>query len=438
MLVNTHKQILLTLLILVIGWSAKAQEWSMDQCLDSALQYNRSLEMARNQVSIADLKHGESRSQLLPKLMASGDYRYFTEIPYQYLPQAAFGGPEGAYKPIQFGVPHNFSANLSLRMPIYDPQVWAGIQISESYQELADLQRVRTEEQVYLEVSHLYYNAQILKNQLDFLHQNQANGQKLERNTRLLYEQKMATGTDLDKVLLQNQQLDAQVIRMENQYQILIQQLKLNIGLPLERELEINPEILLREESTSNPRLTSDFKIQVVREKTVNQELRALKQSKIPSLNLIGNYGTTGFGYGGSPESFLKFYPVSFIGAQVSFPVFNGTITAKKIKQKELELTNASIQKSLIQDQNLVQYQAALLQRETSQNQILTTQSQIKLAESIYAKTLLQQQEGLATLTDILLADNALRDAQQHYLNALVDYLKATLDLKKSSGTLLN
>jgi OMF family outer membrane factor len=370
--------------------------------------------------------------------MASGDYRYFTEIPYQYLPQAAFGGPEGAYKPIQFGVPHNFSANLSLRMPIYDPQVWAGIQISESYQELADLQRVRTEEQVYLEVSHLYYNAQILKNQLDFLHQNQANGQKLERNTRLLYEQKMATGTDLDKVLLQNQQLDAQVIRMENQYQILIQQLKLNIGLPLERELEINPEILLREESTSNPRLTSDFKIQVVREKTVNQELRALKQSKIPSLNLIGNYGTTGFGYNGAPESFLKFYPVSFIGAQVSFPVFNGTITAKKIKQKELELTNASIQKSLIQDQNLVQYQAALLQRETSQNQILTTQSQIKLAESIYAKTLLQQQEGLATLTDILLADTALRDAQQHYLNALVDYLKATLDLKKSSGTLLN
>lgn len=438
MLVNIHKQFFLTFLILLIGWSAKAQEWSLDQCLDSALQYNRSLEMARNQVLGADMKHAESRSQLLPKLMASGDYRYFTEIPYQYLPQAAFGGPEGVYKPIQFGVPHNFSANLSLRMPIYDPQVWAGIQISESYQELADLQRVRTEEQVYLEVSHLYYNAQILKNQLDFLHQNQANGQKLERNTRLLYEQKMATGTDLDKVLLQNQQLEAQVIRLENQYQILIQQLKLNIGLSLERELDINPEIQLREESISEPRLTADFKIQEIKEKTVNQELRALKQSKIPSLNLIGNYGTTGFGYNGAPESFLKFYPVSFIGAQVSFPVFNGTITTKRIKQKELELTNASIQKSLIQDQNLVQYQAALLQRETSQNQILTTQSQIKLAESIYAKTLLQQQEGLATLTDILLADNALRDAQQHYLNALVDYLKATLDLKKSSGTLLN
>ncbi len=438
MLVNTHKHIFLTFLIFLIGWSAEAQEWTLDQSLDSALQYNRSLKIANNQVSAANLKQEESRSQLLPKVMASGDYRYFTQVPYQFFPQAAFGGPEGAYKPIQFGVPHNFSANLSLRMPIYDPQVWAGIQISKTYQELADVQRFRTEEQVYLDVSNLFYNAQILKNQLIFLQQNQANGQKLERNTRLLYEQKLATGTDMDKVILQNQQLASQVLRLENQYQIVIQQLKLNIGLSLDRDFEIDPEILLGEEQTFDAGKTSDYRIQEIKEKAASQELRALKQSKIPSLNLIGNYGTTGFGYGGAPESFLKFYPVSFIGAQVSFPVFNGTITTKRIKQKELELTNASIQKSLIQDQNLVQYQSATLQQKTAESQILTSQSQIKLAESIYAKTLLQQQEGLATLTDILLADNALRDSQQQYLNALVNYLKATLELKKSTGTLLN
>jgi OMF family outer membrane factor len=421
-----------------MGWSAKAQVWTLDQSLDSALQYNRSLEMAKNQVLAASLKQDESKSQLLPKLMASGDYRYFTEIPYQFLPQAAFGGPEGTYNPVQFGVPHNFSANLSLKMPIYDAQILSSIKISEIYQELANLQRFRTEEQVYLDVTNLYYNAQILKNQFIFLRQNQANGQKLERNTRLLYGQKLASGTDLDKVILQNQQFASQVLRLENQYQIVIQQLKLNIGLSLDRDFEIDPEILIGEKQIFDAGMTSDFRIQEKKEKAVNQELRALKQSKIPSLNLIGNYGTTGFGYNGAPESFLKFYPVSFIGAQVSFPVFNGTITTKKIKQKELELTNASIQKSLIQDQNLVQYQSATLKQKTAESQILTSQSQIKLAESIYAKTLLQQQEGLATLTDILLADNALRDSQQQYLNALVDYLKATLELKKSTGTLLN
>ena len=120
---------------------------------------------------------------------------------------------------------------------------------------------------------------------------------------------------------------------------------------------------------------------------------RILKNSRIPSINLVANYGTTGFGYRGEPESFLDFYPQSFIGAQVSFPIFNGTVTSKKIRQKELELTNASLQKSLIADETRVQYEAALRLQATAKKQIETTQYQIGLAQSIYDKSILLQQE---------------------------------------------
>lgn len=36
MLVNIHKHFLLPLLIIIMGTQAKAQEWSLQQCLDSA------------------------------------------------------------------------------------------------------------------------------------------------------------------------------------------------------------------------------------------------------------------------------------------------------------------------------------------------------------------------------------------------------------------
>ena len=39
---------------------------------------------------------------------------------------------------------------------------------------------------------------------------------------------------------------------------------------------------------------------------------------------------------------------------------------------------------------------------------------------TIYDQTVLQQKQGTASLTDVLLADNALREAQQNYLNALL------------------
>ncbi|MFC3414321.1 TolC family protein [Algoriphagus hitonicola] len=438
MLVNTHKQILFSLFLFFLVGEIKAQEWTLQQSLDTAMVHNRTLQVAQNQVAVGDLKNQESKSQLLPKVMATADYKYFTQLPYQILPQAAFGGPEGVYRAVQFGVPHTIMGNLNLRMPIYDPQVMAGIQISESFQELSEWQRVRTEEQIHLEVSNLYYNAQILKNQRAFLQANQVNGQKLERNVRLLYEQKLAIRTDLDKVILQNQQLESQIFQLESQYATILQQLKLVIGLPLDRAIEVESAVQIEESGIPNPSLTSDLRIQELQEKMIAQELKAIKKSRIPSVSFVANYGTTGFGYNGSPKSFLDFYPQSFLGAQVSFPIFNGTVTSKKISQKELELNNASIQKSLIADQTQVQYEAAMRQQATAKKQIQITQSQITLAESIYDKSILLQQEGLATLTDILLADQSLRTAQQAYLDAMVEYLKATLELKKSSATLLD
>ena len=80
----------------------------------------------------------------------------------------------------------------------------------------------------------------------------------------------------------------------------------------------------------------------------------------------------------------------------------------------------------------------ASLQKSASEQSINTSSQQIELAKTVYQQTILQQKQGTATLTDILLADNALREAQQNYLNVIVEYLKADLDLKKSSGSIKN
>jgi outer membrane protein TolC len=58
-----------------------------------------------------------------------------------------------------------------------------------------------------------------------------------------------------------------------------------------------------------------------------------------------------------------------------------------------------------------------------------------QVAQTIYEQTILQQKQGTASLTDVLLADNAFREAQQTYLT-IIDYLKADLELKKLTGNI--
>ena len=440
MLVNTHTLKIALVLLLFSSTQAQAQvkEWSLEACIDTALVQNKNILIAKNQGEIAQLKNQEAKSQLLPKVFLQGDYRYFTELPYQLMPQAAFGGPEGVFKEIQFGVPHNISANLTFKMPLYDAQVMGGIRASETYQELTFLQEVKTKEQVYLEVSNLYYNAQILKNKLAFIHENLNNSRKLEKNTRLLYEQTIAQRTDWDKVTLQNQQLESVALQVESQYETVLKALKFVMGLPISAEMDIPLAIRLGESEVWSTQKTMDELIQEKKQQLSQQELTTIRNSRIPSLALYGNYGRTGFGFTGDPESFLNFYPVSFIGLQLNMPLFNGTITQKKVSQKKIELQNNRLQQELIVQQTDMLHQNALLQSQVAKNQLQTSRQQIQLAESVYQRTLLQQQEGLASLTEVLLADNALRDAQQLYLNAMVEYLKANLDIKKTSGNLLN
>ena len=88
-------------------------------------------------------------------------------------------------------------------------------------------------------------------------------------------------------------------------------------------------------------------------------------------------------------------------------------------------------------DEDKASHDNAQMQKEVAKKSVETTTEQIELAKTIYKQTILQQKKGTASLTDVLLADNALRDAQQSYLSAVIEYLKADLELKKQVGKLL-
>ena len=189
------------------------------------------------------------------------------------------------------------------------------------------------------------------------------------------------------------------------------------------------------QEYTLSP--TVDIRIAKTQNQLLTSELHTLNKSRsLPSLNLIGTYGTAGFGYDKKPNDFLKFYPIGFAGIQLSYPLFNGFITQRKADQKKIELKNNDLQISLLSEQTTMQINNAKLQRKLTTKSVETTTEQINLAQNIYEQTILQQKQGTASLTDILLADNALREAQQTYLTAVIDYLKADLELKKLTGNI--
>jgi outer membrane protein TolC len=437
-LASIHKRLVLLTLLAIGTFTANAQVWSLQQCIDTAQVYNKSLQMSRNTKAISEQKRKEAIANLIPKITAYADYKYFTDLPTQLMPAVIFGGPAGTFKETQFGVPHNINANLQLTMPLYNPQVFGAIQTTKIATELSDLQLQKTEEQIYFDISNLYYNGQLLLRQLSFIDSNIVNTSRLLKNMQLLKEQLMAKGTDVGKVQLQKEQLETQREIVNSRYEQVMNALKFAMGISLEQNINIVQDIQykLSDEYTSTAAI--DIRLANMQSKFLQSELSTLKRSKLPSLSLFGNYGKTGFGYDKQPNDFLKFYPIGFAGIQISYPLFNGTVTQRKLNQKRLEIKNSELQVQLVTEQNTMQIENVKRQRSVAQKSITTSISQIELAKTLYAQIFLQQKQGTASLTDVLLADSALREAQQNYLSAVVDYLKADLELKRLTNQIKN
>lgn len=438
-LVNIHtlKWLLSFVMVMVITFQGQAQTWSLEQCIDTAQIHNKSLQIGRNNMAIGEQKEKETTANLFPKVNVVGDYKYFTDLPYQLMPMSTFNptAPEGQFREAQFGVPHNMSAAIQVALPLYNPQIYGGIRTTKIAAEITELQYKKTEEQVFFEISNLYYNIQILQHQLAFVDSNIVNTAKLLENLQLLHQQLMIKGADVKKVELQLEQLRTQKDIIANNAEQVLNALKLSMGKPSTLNIQIETDIQFNINEYTNT-TTVDLQLINSQNSLLNSELKTLKNSRLPTISLYGSYGQTGFGYDKKPDDFLKFFPSSFVGLQLSYPLFNGTVTYRKINQKKIEIQNSQLQISLVTDQNNMLIENANRRRAVTQKTIANTLSQIDLARTVYEQTSLQQKEGTANLTDVLLADNTLREAQQNYLSAIVEYLKADLELKKLTGNI--
>ncbi|OQA97224.1 MAG: outer membrane channel protein [Bacteroidetes bacterium ADurb.Bin217] len=440
MLVNTHsrKSLLLLFFSIVFHITVNAQTWTLQQCIDTAQVHNKSLQISRNNMAIGEQKQKEATSNLLPKVNIVGDYKYFTDLPYQLMPMSTFNptAPEWQFREAQFGVPHNMSATIQVALPLYNPQIYGGIRTSKIAAEISELQYQKSEEQVYFEISNLYYNAQIINHQLEYIDNNIENTAKLLANLQLLHQQLMVKRTDVQKVELQLELLKTQRDLAANNAEQVMNALKLSMGLPSSITILIDNNILFDTTTEYTSATTIDLQLIGSQNRLLNSELTTLKQSRLPTVSLYGSYGQTGFGYDKQPNDFLKFFPTSFVGLQLSYPLFNGTVTYHKINQKKIEIENNQLQISLITDQNNILIENASRRRTVTQKTIANSMLQIELAKNIYEQTLLQQKLGTANLSDVLLADNTLRESQQNNLSAIIEFMKADLELKKITGNI--
>ena len=419
---------------------AKAQDVTLDQLIGKALTGNYSVQAARLDELKTEAQIAEVRAGARPQVNLSGDYKRYLKIPGQVVPSSAFGGPEGSYSVLAFGLPYNLSTSVQATQALYNQSLLIATKVAKTSRDLSALQTQKTKEDVAYNVSATYYNLQTTAQQIAFLQKNLASTERLIQITDLLRQNKLAKGIDVDRLQLSKTSSQTQIESLQATYNQLLNTLKFLTGTPQSDSLSVRTAI---DESVpvtpANEYTINRTDLQLLdRQKDLNGlEQRNIKAGFAPTVSAYGTANSTVYAIGGD-NSYIKNVPGYWLGIQLNWNLFDGLARKAKMSQKRIEDQKLDVQLRQTRESISMDIANSRNQFLVQQQNLTTNRGQVTLAEKVYTQTQLQFKEGTVDITDVVQAENSLRDAQNNFLNTLVSLRTAELDWKKATGSLIS
>lgn len=435
------KWIGLTVFLAMVQTVSAQQELTLKQAIDFALKNKADAQKAKLEVQRGDLKIKEAKAGALPQISASGGVQYNAIIQENALQMQAkneAGDLVTETMIIKMGQPWNTSGSVSVYQALFDQRVFTGLKAAKSTREFYQINAQLTDEQVIERVATAYYQVFVTSQKLENIDASYENTNKVKKIIQSLYDNGLAKEIDLDrtKVGLVNIQSGRQQIL--NAVQLQENALKFYMGMPIEtpiklvgEEVTIN-EFLLEEKFDYTKR--TEVAAVLKQKELLGYNLEATKAALYPTVGLSANYGINGFGQNNPFHNSTYWSNVASIALQVKIPIFTGGATKSKIAQAQLDIDALDIDiKDMILGLDL-EYNNAKTQIENLIVNLKNQEENVGLAKKVFNNTQANYQHGLATLTEVLDAEQAYTEAKNNYSNVLLEYKVAEVALLKARG----
>ncbi|MGA0560199.1 TolC family protein [Larkinella sp. VNQ87] len=428
-----------SLLLAFTSQIALAQELTLEQLIDKALTNNLSVQSAKLDETKTEAQIAEVKAGARPSVNVTGDYKRYLKIPGQVVPTSAFGGPEGQYQVLAFGLPYNLSTSVQASQALYNPSVLIGLKAAKTSRELSALQTRQTKEDVAYNVAATYYNLQTTAQQMAFLRRNIVSSDRLIQITDLQRQNQLAKGVDVDRLRLSKTASETQIESLQATYNQLLNMLKFLTGTPQTETLAVRTVIdeTVPAASLNAPTINRTDLLLLDRQKALNNlELQNIKAGFLPTVSAYGVANSSVYAIGGD-NSYIRNVPGYWLGLQLNWNVFDGLGRKAKVAQKKLDAQKLDTQLQQTRESISMDIENARNKLLVEQRNLTTNRAQVDLAEKIYTQTQLQFKEGTVSISEVIQTEDELRQAQNNYLNTLVTFRTAELDWKKASGNLI-
>lgn len=439
-----NRLIVVAILLFTLGNNAQdKQSLTLKDAIKYALENKADAKKAKLKIENSKYQIQEVRSRALPQIAANGSLNYNPIIQTTVIDGAGFGAP-GTTIQAAFGQTWTSTAGVSLTQALFDQSVFTGLKAAKTTREFYQINDQLTEEQVIENVANNYYQVYVLRQKLVLAESNLGTTTKVRDIVKGQFDNGLAKRIDLDRMNVNLSNINTQKQQIINAVQLQENALKFYMGMPIDTQInipqsqfEVTPAVFTDVPNISN---RSEYLLMKKQEELLVLQKKSIVAGYYPTLSLAASYNYIGQGpnmpWFAKPSDGVYWSDFAAIGLNLRVPIFSGFGTRAKVRQADVALR--TIEEDL-KDTTLaldLDFKNATTQIENSMITLQNQKENMKLADEILKNINNNYLQGLASLTDLLDAENASTQAQNNYTAAILDYKLAEIKLIKSKGQL--
>ena len=425
------KLFLIPLFVFALTAKAQVKTLTLKDAITYALENKADAKKAKLDVENSEYKIEEVRSRALPQISANGSLTINPILQTTVIDGDNFGAP-GTTIQASFGQKWSSGAGITLNQALYDQSVFIGLKAAKSTREFYQINAQLTEEQVIEKVANAYYQVYVTRQSLTVLDNNLKNTNRVKDIIKGQFDNGLAK-----KINTQRQQTLNAIALQENSLKFLMgMPITTEISIP-ETEFEISANALSQMPDTTT---RTEYLLLKKNEQLLEYQKKSVQAAYYPTLSLTGSYNYIGQGpempWFKKPSDGVYWSDYAAVGLNLHVPIFTGFGTRAKVRQANNQLESIKVDLAETKLALDLQYENAKTQIDNSIISIKNQKENAQLAQEVLTNTNNNYIQGLASLTDLLDAENELVAAQNNYTTSLLDYKLAEIALIKSKGEL--
>ncbi len=457
----TQTTIILALISLVFVQNIYSRELTLDSAISIALVNNNDIKIANLELDKANAAVKEAYGYAYPSVDFSTQFSHFLEKPKMPFPDfgamlnnAVYGvlfkenivaKDNSKFLPMEtvlqsFALANSYSTTLSMQQVLFSSTVFKGIGSAGIYQQIARESLVSKISNTVANVKKAFYGALLARDALEITKQSFKNAQDNLASVKAIQKQGMVADYDAMKAEVQVENIRPVVLQMETNYEMVLNNLKVILGISQTEEITLTGTIdynivslsdentLLEQVKTNNP----DIKT-LKKKREFDEALIQLDISQYyPTIAAFGQYSLSG-----SSDNFdFQNYRQAVVGINFSINLFNGFRTTRKMEQSKINVMKTDENIAMAINAMQAQLKTKIAEIKKIQSNIEAQERNVNLAQKTYEIAQLRYKNGTGNQLEIENADMALYQAKINKLQSVYQYITLLIDIHQLTGNI--